>query len=164
MKMTPPTALRPIVNHLVRTALLLVFFTANATVRAAETPAKSAQTVRLLTVGNSFSQNATRYLNDLAKAGGKTLIHHPLVIGGSPMALHWEKAEQHEKDPQDARGLYGNKRSLKQELTAEPWDFVTIQQASIKSHDLATYRPYAQQLHDYIKRHAPKAAVLLHQT
>ena len=132
--------------------------------KVAPAEAKPAQTVRLLTVGNSFSQNATRYLNDLAKAGGKTLIHHPLVIGGSPMALHWEKAEQHEKDPQDARGLYGNKRSLKQELTAEPWDFVTIQQASIKSHDLATYRPYAQQLHDYIKRHAPKAAVLLHQT
>ena len=123
-----------------------------------------AKIVRLLTVGNSFSQNATRNLNDLVKAAGHTLIHQPLVVGGSPLSLHWEKAEQHEKDPQDPRGLYGNKLSLKQALTAQPWDFVTIQQASTKSHDLTTYRPYARQLHDYIKQHAPTAEVLLHQT
>ena len=125
---------------------------------------KPAKTVRLLTVGNSFSQNATRYLNDLTKSAGNVLVHQPLVVGGSPLALHWEKAEQHEKDPKAAAGLYGNKLSLKQALAAQPWDFVTIQQASNKSHDVATYRPYAKQLHDYIKQHAPKTEVLIHQT
>ena len=63
---------------------------------------KPAKTVRLLTVGNSFSQNATRYLNDLTKSAGNVLVHQPLVVGGSPLALHWEKAEQHEKDPKAA--------------------------------------------------------------
>ena len=41
------------------------------------------KTVRILTIGNSFSANATKYLNDLAKAGGHKLIHNSLVIGGA---------------------------------------------------------------------------------
>jgi hypothetical protein len=126
--------------------------------------ARPVKTVRLLTVGNSFSQNATRFLGSLASSAGDVLVHHPAVIGGATMAQHWEKAELHEKDPQDKGGFYGTKRSLKQELLAEPWDCVTIQQASIRSHDPATYRPYARQLHAYIKRYAPRAEVLVHQT
>lgn len=122
-----------------------------------------AKTVRLLTVGNSFSANATRYLGDLAKARGNVLIHQPIVVGGASLELHWGRAERHEKDPQDPAGLYG-KRSLKQELTSQPWDFVTIQQASIKSHDVATYRPFAKQLREHIKQHSPQAELLIHQT
>src|SRR3981189_1692091 len=72
------------------------------------TPGKT-KTVRLLTVGNSFSQNATRYLGDLVKARGHTLIHRPLAIGGASMEVHWTKAQLHEKDPNDPRGLYGKK-------------------------------------------------------
>src|SRR4051794_14269706 len=118
------------------------------------TPGKS-KTVRLLTVGNSFSQNATRFLNDLVKAKGHTLIHRPLAIGGASMEVHWDKAQLYEKNPMDPKGLYG-KKSLRQELMSDAWDYVTIQQASIKSHNVATYRPFAKQLHDYIKKGAPK--------
>ncbi|MFA6563934.1 MAG: DUF4886 domain-containing protein [Verrucomicrobiia bacterium] len=114
------------------------------------------ETVRLLTVGNSFSRNATRYLGDLANAGGHKLIHRPIVVGGASLQLHAEKAS--------SNGCYTNGRSLKQELAADRWDFVTIQQASIKSHDTTTYRPFAAQLHDYIKKHAPQAKLLVHQT
>jgi len=122
-----------------------------------------AKTVRLLTVGNSFSQNATRYLDGLVKAAGDTLIHWPLSIGGASMEVHWVKAQHHEIDAKDPRGLYG-KKSLSQELSSDAWDYVTIQQASIKSHNIATYRPFAKQLHDYIKKAAPKAEILVHQT
>lgn len=132
---------------------------------AADVPtAKTAKTVRLLTVGNSFSANATRHLDALVKAAGHTLIHQPIVVGGASLELHASKALAHEKDPQSTNGLYSNKQSLKQMLSAQPWDFVTLQQASFKSHDLATYRPFAKQLHDYIQQHAPKAALLVHQT
>lgn len=131
---------------------------------AADAPAaKTAKTVRLLTVGNSFSQNATRQLGNLVTNAGHVLIHQPIVVGGASLELHWGRAAAFEKDPASTNGLYG-KQSLKQHLVALPWDFVTIQQASIKSHDVATYRPFAKQLHDYIKRHAPKAEVLMHQT
>ena len=156
-----------LIRVLTRRALLslLVLTGLQATLLAdGSTPAKSdAKTVRLLTVGNSFSANATGYLGDLAKARGNVLIHRPIVVGGASLELHWGRAELHEKDPQDPAGLYG-KRSLKQELASQPWDFVTIQQASIKSHDPATYRPFAKQLRDSIKQHSPQAELLIHQT
>lgn len=129
-------------------ALLIVLFLA-ADVPAAEAEVASpatAKTVGLLTVGNSFSQNATRYLADLATAGGHELIHRPIVVGGASLQLHAEKAQKHEQDANDKAGLYANGRSLQQELAEQRWDFVTIQQASLKSHDLGTYRPYAGQL------------------
>jgi hypothetical protein len=124
--------------------------------------APAPRTVRLLTIGNSFSGNATRYLGDLAKAGGHTLIHQPMSVGGASMEVHWTKIQANEKNPEDPAGLYG-KRALKAAL-AEGWDVVTIQQASIKSHDVETYRPFAARLRDYVKAHAPKAELLLHQT
>lgn len=125
---------------------------------------KQGKIVRLFTIGNSFSNNATKYLNDLVKASGNTLIYRTGSIGGSSMQVHWDKAQLHEKDPQDPKGLYTSKLGLKEELQSQPWDFVTIQQASIRSHDLATYRPYASQLRDYVKQHAPAAKLLIHQT
>jgi hypothetical protein len=122
------------------------------------------KTVRILTIGNSFSRNATNHLDDLAKAGGHTLIHRPIVVGGASLELHATRAQKHEDDPADKAGLYTNGRSLKDELLAEKWDYVTIQQASIKSHDPATYQPFAKWLADEIAQHAPTAKLLFHQT
>jgi hypothetical protein len=122
------------------------------------------KTVRLLTVGNSFSQNATKYLDQIVEAGGHTLIHHRCVIGGSGPDQHLAKAALHEQDPDDKAGLYITGRSLRQELLAEQWDIITIQQASIRSHDAANYRPAARDLYDYIKQYAPASEVVIHQT
>ena len=117
------------------------------------------KTVLLLTIGNSFSANATRYLKDLSKAGGHTLIHNSLVIGGSSFQVHADKTKAEGK----AR-LYTNGKDLVANLTADQWDYVTIQQASIKSHDFGTYQPHAGFLRDLIVTHAPQAKLLIHQT
>ncbi len=117
------------------------------------------KTVRLLTIGNSFSANATRHLKDLSKAGGHTLIHNSLVIGGSSFQVHADKTKAEGK----AR-LYTNGKDLVANLTADRWDYVTIQQASIKSHDFSTYQPHAGFLRDLIVKHAPQAKLLIHQT
>ncbi len=120
--------------------------------------------VRLLTIGNSFSRNATKHLGELAEAGGHELVHRPIIVGGASLELHATKAQAHEQDAADPAGLYADGRSLRDELLDGEWDFVTIQQASIKSHDLATYRPFANWLADYVARHAPSAKLLVHQT
>lgn len=121
--------------------------------------AGEAKTVRILTIGNSFSRNATNHLDDLAEAGGHTLIHTPLVIGGASFQVHADKAKTEGK----AR-LYTNGRDLIANLAAEKWDYVTIQQASIKSHDFSTYQPHAGILRDFIAKHTPQAKLLIHQT
>jgi Domain of unknown function (DUF4886) len=143
--------------------LLLALLVLCAPLCFAEAPAQT-KTVRLFTVGNSFSANATRYLGDVAKAAGDTLILRTANVGGSSMELHWSKVQAFEKDPADKLGLYTGGKSLKDLLAGDRWDFVTFQQASIKSHDVATYRPFAKQLSDYIRQHAPGATLLLHET
>lgn len=126
--------------------------------------AAESKTIRLLTVGNSFSHNATHYLGDIAKAAGDTLILREDNIGGSSFDIHLKKIAVAEKDPKSKLGTYTEGRSLKDDLTKTQWDFITIQQASIKSHDVNTYRPHAQLLADFIRKHAPSATLIMHQT
>jgi hypothetical protein len=130
---------------------------------AATAATATGKTVRVLTIGNSFSQNATKHLGDLAEASGDTLVLKGANVGGASMELHWSKAEAFEKDPKNPTGLYGGK-GLRELLAADRWDFVTIQQASIKSHDLANYRPFAARLAEYVHRYAPNAELVIHQT
>lgn len=131
------------------------------------------KTIRLLTVGNSFSGNATRYLDELATAAGNKLVLVRADLPGCPMERHWKAIEAAEADPKALPGrpyavtVSGSpykRHSLKEILTSQKWDFVTIQQASIDSPDIKTYRPYARNLRDYIKKHAPQAEVLIHET
>ncbi|QEG38132.1 BPSS1187 family protein [Roseimaritima ulvae] len=143
-----------------------VFGTASA-VRAESPDAKEPESpkhVRILTVGNSFTHNATRYLDEIVEAAGHRLTHKMLSIGGSPLKLHAAKAMAFEADRDDESARYGRGESLQQALQSEDWDFVTIQQVSIKSHDVQSYRPYAGQLADIVHRYAPEAKLLMHQT
>jgi hypothetical protein len=126
--------------------------------------AAGGKTVRLLTVGNSFSHNATHYLGDLAKASGDSLVLHEDNVGGASMELHWGKAQSHDKDAADKNGIYTGGKGLSDDLKEGHWDVVTIQQASILSHNLDTYWPYAQDLRDYVHKYAPGATILLHET
>lgn len=123
------------------------------------------KTVRVLTVGNSFAENALEYLPDIVDASGHKLVYAKANLGGCTLIRHWNHVEKYEADPTDSSGRpYRNgKVSLADLLAEQDWDFVTLQQVSIQSHDPATYRPYAQQLHDYIRASAPEAQVLLHQ-
>ncbi|MEZ6134829.1 MAG: DUF4886 domain-containing protein [Pirellulaceae bacterium] len=122
------------------------------------------QHIRILTIGNSFTQNATRYLDEIVDAAGHKLTHKMLSIGGSPLELHAAKALAFEADRNDAFAKYSSKESLQQALQSDNWDVVTIQQQSVKSHNVDTYRPYAAQLADIIHRYAPQAQLLVHQT
>jgi hypothetical protein len=150
------------VLHVFSFFFLLLAWSLNP-LKAAE-PGVPGKTVRLFTIGNSFSGNATKYLPDLAKAGGHTLIMRTAAVGGAPLELHAEKARKFEENPKDKAGLYSSGLGLREELAKEPWDFVTIQQASIKSHDFATYQPFADRLREYIAKNAPGAKLLVHQT
>ena len=139
---------------------------------ASGNPAASDRVVRVLTVGNSFSRNASTYLKELAADAGYDLVMGHADIGGCWLGKHWAAVEAAEANPDDPAGkpysvTVGNEhvmRSLKEMLTDQKWNFVTIQQASLMSVDLSTYEPYARKLRDYIKKYAPQAEVLIHET
>ena len=114
--------------------------------------------VKLLAVGNSFSQNTTHYLKDIVDAGGDKLTFGTISIGGCPLEKHWTNALAFQNGSTDKEAL---KWKL---LVSEKWDFVTIQQQSLMSCQVETFRPFAKQLHDYIKSQVPTAEVLVHET
>lgn len=123
--------------------------------------AQYTDTLRLMIIGNSFSQNAAKYLKEIAAENDKFLIIGRAELGGCSLERHWNLAEASEAD--STHKPY-NGKSLKMLLAEQPWDIVTIQQNSMNSTDISTYRPYARQLYDYIKGYLPDAEVVLHQT
>jgi len=124
--------------------------------------AQDQRPLRLFLIGNSFSQNASRFLPALSKEGGHALIIGRAEIGGCWLQRHWDSVAVSLKD--SSRGKAYNGKSLKQLLSDGVWDVVTIQQASIMSGDVKTYLPYAKMLYDFIKQLQPNAKVVFHQT
>jgi hypothetical protein len=140
--------------RLLFTALLLVLGASVATAR----------TLRLFVIGNSFSNNATHYLPDLAKAGGHELIMARAQTGGCSFERHWRALEADLAHPGDAKGKIYSGKSLRENLGPGPWDVITAQQYSLHSSEVGTYRPFARQLYDYLKSTQPQAEIVLHQT
>jgi hypothetical protein len=127
-------------------------------------PWSEARTLRLFAVGNSFSNNATRFLPELAKAGGHELIMGRAQTGGCSFERHWNAVEAFLADPNDPKGkIYGGK-SLFDNISQGRWDVITIQQYSLHSPDYGTYQPYASRLHAHLKKLQPDAEIVVHQT
>ncbi|WP_029986040.1 DUF4886 domain-containing protein [Pedobacter jeongneungensis] len=121
-------------------------------------------TLRLFIIGNSFSQNASTFLPQLAKERGKILVIGHAELGGHSLEQHWSYVEKAEANPDDPKGKpYGGK-SLKMLLGQGNWDIVTIQQYSFLSADSSSYYPYASKLIAYLKALQPQARIFIHQT
>lgn len=120
--------------------------------------------LKVLLIGNSFSQNAATYLPELAKEKGYKLELGRAEIGGCSLEKHWELSEIARKDPNNPKGHPYKGKSLQTILSEQKWDIVTLQQNSMNSTDISTYRPYAKELYNLIKKLQPDAEVVLHQT
>ncbi|MCF2447697.1 DUF4886 domain-containing protein [Dyadobacter sp. CY345] len=145
--------------------LMTILFLANfASAENLRNPLIKSDTLRLFLIGNSFSQNATRYLPQLAKEGGHPLKIGRAELGGCSLQRHWEIAEAAEKNPEDPKGKAYEGKSLRELLSVGKWDVVTIQQNSMNSGDVKTYMPYAKKLFDLVKSIQPDAKIMMHQT
>lgn len=131
--------------------------------------------LKLLTIGNSFADYPLSYLADLAKAGGKTLVLGRTNPGGCTLARHAEHLAAALADPADPKGrLYKNASvfnlpgrdtvSLPEALSAQAWELVTIQQASFDSYKPETYHPAVDQIIAAIRKFAPQAEIVVQET
>ena len=122
--------------------------------------------MNLLTIGNSFSQDATRYIHDIARAAGDYLDVINAEIGGCSLERHYRNMLGDICDYElECNGHWTNfKITLKEALLNRDWDVITIQQASHYSFRKDTYTPYIFELVAYIRKLAPRAKVLFQQT
>ena len=122
--------------------------------------------MQILAIGNSFSQDATRYLHKIARRAGEKLTVVNLYIGGCSLATHYRNMllEERAYELQVNGEATGFKVSLKEALLNRDWDVVTMQQASHYSTKYETYQPYLNALAAYVKQLCPKARQVIHQT
>lgn len=122
--------------------------------------------IRILAIGNSFSQDALAYLHEMAACGHLDVMTVNLYIGGCSLADHWYNAENdlaaydYELNGQPSSRLC----SIKEALCSNTWDYITFQQASHDSGRLDRYFPYLSNLIDYVSRYSPVSVRMIHQT
>ena len=122
--------------------------------------------MNILSIGNSFSCDAQRYLHRIAKADGVEMNTFNLFIGGCSLSRHYrnmltdEKAYELEMNG-ESTGFFV---SLKEALLNRNWDIVTIQQVSNEAPYYETFQPYLDSVAEFVRKCVPKAKIVMHQT
>ncbi|MBQ6086672.1 MAG: DUF4886 domain-containing protein [Bacteroidales bacterium] len=130
-------------------------------------------TLRILAVGNSFSDDGTEYLPGLLEAAG---IHNVIVarlyIGGCTLERHCREYADgtanyiYYKSTGNVWRTVSRNARLIDGLKDEPWDIITIQQASNLSGIYDSYEKWIPELVGIIRKEAPNpsAAIVWHMT
>ncbi len=113
--------------------------------------------LKILTIGNSFSDDTMQYAWDIANALGiKEIYLGNMYIGGCTLDTHIDNAI-YDRGAYEYRVKSGendwmtiNKFKLSTAIASREWDFISLQQASGSSGMPATYDKL-QQLIDYVK-------------
>lgn len=144
---------------------------ASAKVTVKEEPFVHDGTLRILAIGNSFSQDAVeQYLYELFEAAGQEAVIGNMYIGGCSLDTHWENASG-DKAAYDYREVVDGFRTetksqkLSDIIASEPWDYISLQQVSGKSGQYDTYTHLSDMI-DYVEELAtnPDMKIVFHQT
>ena len=122
--------------------------------------------MKILSIGNSFSQDAQRYLQRLAKHDGVNFKTVNLYIGGCSLRTHYlnmldDVATYDFEFNGEKTGL---KVSIREALASDNWDVITLQQASGFSGVFESYSPYIEELAKYVRKYCPHSKILIHET
>ena len=114
------------------------------------------RTIKILSIGNSFSQDALYYLHDIANSAGINIIAGNLYIGGCSLEKHSNNALSNAKNYVYYKWTYTgvtekNNISMEEAIHDENWDYITFQQSSGDSGIYTTYQPYLNNLIKYVK-------------
>ena len=129
-----------------------------------------AAALKVLTIGNSFSEQMVSAMPPIAKDMGLELDICSLYIGGCSFERHWKNVCDPTNRPYSVTrntlgtSVKGFKGNIPEMLKADKWDVVTIQQASHFSWKPETYHPYADDLVKTIRELAPQAKIVVHET
>ena len=122
--------------------------------------------MKVLSIGNSFSQDAHKWLHQLAQANGVEMETVNLFIGGCSLQTHWTNVAENNAyyDLEINGGLPVRKISIREALDMDTWDVVTLQQVSQLSGMPESYEPYFSLLLQEVRTRQPKAKIWFHKT
>lgn len=119
--------------------------------------------MKILALGNSFSEDATAYLEGIAPSlyvrnlhiAGCSLEMHAAHLGAGDPAYVWEE---------HARAITPERVSANDKMQGEAWDVVTVQQASHFSGMPESYEPHLTHVLDAVRALCPGARIVFHET
>ena len=123
--------------------------------------------LKILSIGNSFSQNAQTYLYGICESEGLEIHNVNLYIGGCSFERHYNNMISGEVAySYEIHGVRTNTElvSLEDGLMRERWDIITVQEVSVRSFDVTQYEPYMSELVKYVREKQPQAKIYLHMT
>lgn len=122
--------------------------------------------VKILSIGNSFSQDSHKWLHKLAEKNNFDLHAVNLYIGGCSLEQHWNeyKNGSADYDLEINGGSAIRKISLTEALEMDTYDVITLQQASRHSGVPQSYYPYIVELADVVRRAQPQAQLMFIKT
>lgn len=122
--------------------------------------------MKILSIGNSFSQDAHKWLHNLAAINGINVKTANLYIGGCSLQTHWNNFKENNEyyDFEINGNIAERKISIEEALKEDSWDVVTLQQVSQLSGKEETYEPYLSSISKAVKDILPDTKLYFHQT
>ena len=122
--------------------------------------------MKILSIGNSFSEDAQRYLAALGHSMGLEIKCVNLCIGGCTLVRHYNNMLCGTCDylVQEYGSNVREGASLEEILLSDSFDVVTLQEASVRSVDYNNFQPYLSEVAKYIREKCPTAKIALHET
>ena len=122
--------------------------------------------MKILSIGNSFSQDAHNLLHTIAEQNGKDIQTVNLCIGGCSLKTHHHNLVNNlENHFLERNGGEGERRiGIREALKMDDFDVVTLQQVSELGGIFDSFFPYVTVLTEEIRAAQPNAKLYLHQT
>lgn len=125
-------------------------------------------TLRILGIGNSFTEDGMEYLPDLlAAAGIENVILGRITLGGCSLERHCREYAAdtdyytYSKSTHNRWETVLKKARLREGIADERWDIVIIQQVSGKAGMYLTYEPWLGHLVEIVRLHCPNAGACI---
>ncbi len=123
--------------------------------------------MKILSIGNSFSDDAQRYLRQIAMNEEIEIETLNLCIGGCSLERHADNIKTgkreylfHYNGDLECDDLI----TIDEGILMREWDIVTLQQVSTDSFKEASFYPYIYEVANYVRAKLPNAKIYIHQT
>ena len=149
-----------------------------------EAPEPEDSSKKVLTIGNSFAQNASTYATEIAYANGEELTFGYLMFPSCTIDMHYEAAvadrhifrfkvttpdnmqgtllKDYPADQNFDQDLPETAASIKEALEYTDWDIIVFQQESASARDIGTFGNLGN-LIEYVRRIRPDADLMFHE-
>ena len=152
--------------------LVLIFTFGMCVAPVSAVPQDDEKTVKILAIGNSYSNNSVKYISRIAESLGLKVSATSLYYAGCSLEQHVKfynnDAREYEFYVDSVNISTSEKNTMREVFELADYDYITLQQAPESAALFSLYwtedKPWLTDLYKIVKRHQPNAKIMIHQT